>query len=59
MTISHQLKPDGSPLAPGDPPATAGAIEQLPTKYSQFEATTLSASVGPKGGTFDFALKSK
>jgi hypothetical protein len=59
VTISQMLKPDGSPPAPGEPPAMAGATEQLPSKYSQLDATTLSAEVGAEGGTFDFALESK
>ncbi len=59
VTISQMLKPDGSPLAPGEPPAMAGATEQLPSKYSQLDATTLSAEVGAEGGNFDFALESK
>lgn len=59
VTISRLLKPDGSPLAPGEAPADVGAVEQLPPKYSQFDVTTLSKSVPAEGGTFDFALESK
>lgn len=59
VTVSQFLKPDGAPLAPGETPADTGAAEQLPAKYSQFDQTTLSATVGAEGGTFDFALESK
>lgn len=59
VTISRLAKSDGSPLAPGEMPALVGAVEQLPSKYSQFGETTLSANVGAEGGTFDFPLTSQ
>jgi hypothetical protein len=59
VTVSHMLKPDGSPLAPGEAPAIVGAVEQLPPKYSRFDATVLSETVPAEGGTFNFDLKSK
>jgi hypothetical protein len=59
VTISRMIKPDGSPLAPGETPANVGAVEELPAKYSQFERTTLSATVAGGEATIDFALTSK
>ena len=59
VTVSRMLKPDGSPLAPGELPAIVHAIEQLPPKYSQLATTELTATVDPAGGTFDFPLASK
>lgn len=56
VTVSRMVKPDGSPLAPGELPAIVGAVEQLPAKYSRLEATTLGANVAAAGGTFDFPL---
>lgn len=56
VTISRMAKPDGSSLAPDEAPANVGATEQLPPKYSQFDLTTLSATVAAEGGTFDFPL---
>jgi len=56
VTVSRMVKPDGSPLAPGELPALVGAVEQLPAKYASLEATTLSANVEAAGGTFDFPL---
>lgn len=59
VTISRMVKPDGSPLAPGETPADTAAVEQLLPTYSQFDSTTLTESVGAGGGTFDFPLTSK
>jgi hypothetical protein len=59
VTISRFVKPDGQPLQPGEPPAVAGAIEQLPPRYSQFDLTSLARTVPAEGGTFDFELESK
>lgn len=58
VTISRMVKPDGSPLAEGEMPATVEAVEQLPAKYSMLDATKLTADVTPGGGTFDFKLTS-
>ncbi len=59
VTISRMVKPDGSPLAPGETPANTGAIEQIPPQYSQFDQTVLTKTVGPQGGDFEFNLTSK
>ncbi len=59
VTISRLVKPDGSPLGPEETPADAGAVEQLPAKYSRFDQTTLSATVAAGGTTVDFALTSR
>jgi hypothetical protein len=59
VTVSRMVKPDGSLLAPGELPAMVQAVEQLPPKYSRLEATILTESVAPEGGTFDFKLTSK
>ncbi|HVA49093.1 MAG TPA: hypothetical protein VNH11_22210 [Pirellulales bacterium] len=58
VTISRRVKPDGTPLGPDEAPANVGAAEQLPPKYSRYDASTLSANVPADGGTFDFALTS-
>lgn len=59
VTISRMVKPDGSPLGADEAPANVGATEQLPARYSQIDATKLSADVAAGGGTFDFDLTSK
>jgi hypothetical protein len=59
VTISRLVKPDGSPLAAEEMPADAGAVEQLPGKYSRFGMTTLSAIVAAEGATIDFPLTSR
>jgi hypothetical protein len=59
VTISRLVKPDGSPLAAEEMPADAGAVEQLPAKYSRFDISTLSAIVAAEGATIDFPLTSR
>lgn len=59
VTVSRMVKPDGSPLAPGELPAMVEAVEQLPPKYSRLEATVLAETLTPEGGTFDFKLTSQ
>jgi hypothetical protein len=59
VTISRMVKPDGSPLAEGEAPAMALAIEQLPQRYSMPATSELTADVPEGGGNFDFPLESK
>ncbi len=59
VTVSRMVKPDGSVLAPGELPAMVQATEELPAQYSRLESTTLSATLAPEGGTFDFKLTGK
>ena len=59
VTISRLVKPNGSPLADGETPADTGAIEQLPSKYSRFDRTTLTATISSPESTIDFPLKSR
>lgn len=59
VTISRMVKPDGSPLAQGEAPAMALAVEQLPQKYSMPGMSTLTADVPEGGGNIDFDLQSK
>ncbi len=62
VTISRRIKADGTPLADDEPPASPanlGAVEQMPAQYSRPDLTTLSANVGPEGGTFDFDMVSR
>lgn len=59
VTVSRLAKPDGSPLGPDEAPANVGALEQLPARYSQVDASELSRTVPAGGGTFDFDLTSK
>ncbi|MGH7140673.1 MAG: carboxypeptidase-like regulatory domain-containing protein [Pirellulales bacterium] len=59
VTISRMLKPDGSPVLPGEPPAISHATESLRPIYTMPDKTQLSADVPDGGGKFDFALKSK
>ncbi|HUY89061.1 MAG TPA: hypothetical protein VMV10_10030 [Pirellulales bacterium] len=56
VTISRLVKPDGSPLAADETPADAGAVEQLPGKYSRFDRTTLTATLTSAEATIDFPL---
>jgi hypothetical protein len=58
VTISRMVKPDGSPLADGEMPATVQATEQLHPRYSMLNATELTANVVATGGTFNFSLTS-
>lgn len=57
VIVSRFLKPDGTPLAPGEPPAMAAAVESIPLPHSNPSETRLRATVGQSGGTFDFNLK--
>ena len=59
VIISRMLKPDGSPVPPGEPPAMSFAVESLPQRYSLANSTELSANVPDGGGAFNFDLKSK
>lgn len=59
VTISRMLRPDGTPPPAGEPPATSGAMESLPPKYSMANLTELTRDVPEAGGTFNFDLKSK
>jgi hypothetical protein len=59
VTVSRLVKRDGLPLAADETPADAAAVEQLPPKYSRYDATTLTANVVSSGGAFDFALTSR
>jgi hypothetical protein len=59
--ISRLVGPDGTAVAPNSevPPADLGAIESLPTRYSDLSMTELRASVTPDGGTIDFSVTSR
>lgn len=63
VAISRMVKPDGSVWTPSpennEGPMTTGAREQIPMKYSNPAQSTLRAVIGPKGGTFNFEVKSK
>ena len=59
VMISRMLKPDGTLVPPGTPPAMAFATESLPPKYSMANSTELSADVLEGGGEFNFAMTSK
>lgn len=61
--VSYYLSPDGAPqglsarsaMMPSK--AMLAARETLPPEYSDMNRTTLSAEVGPNGGTHDFDLR--
>jgi len=59
VVIEHHVKPDGSPMLPGEAPRDVGAIQILPPKYSSLSATTLKADVPEGGGEFSFELSGK
>lgn len=61
VIISRLVDPAGKPVVAtvDTPPANLGAIESLPTRYSDYTASTLNVKVAPQGGTFDFKLTSK
>jgi hypothetical protein len=58
LTLTTQGKPvtiaQQSALSPS--PATIGAKEVIPAKYSSLGQTTMTATVPEQGGTFDFDL---
>jgi hypothetical protein len=63
VAISRMLKPDGTVWTPSpennEGPMTTGAREQIPMKFSNPAQCTLRAVIGPKGGTFNFDVKTK
>lgn len=59
VLFSKMLKPDGSPLAPGEMAADVAAVNALPAKYMQGTLPDTQAKVTEGGGTFDFKLSSK
>src|SRR5262245_13672589 len=59
VTVSRWLMKDGKLPPPNTDVVTSGAAESLPPTCSDPIKTTLKASVGASGGSFDFALKSR
>lgn len=61
VMISRLVDAFGKPViaTPETPPANLGARESLPSRYSDYTATTLKVKVTPQGGSFDFKLTSK
>lgn len=61
VSISRLVGPDGKPVTPNAdvPPANLGAIESLPTRYSDILMTELKANVTSAGGDFDFKILSR
>ncbi len=63
VAVSRMLRPDGSVWTPSpdnnEGPMTTGAREQLPMKWSNPSQTTKKVDIGPKGGTFNFDIKTK
>ncbi len=63
VAISRMVKQDGTVWTPSpennEGPRMTGAMEQIPMKYSNPAQSTLRAVIGPKGGTFNFEVKSK
>lgn len=59
--ISRLVGPDGSPIVPASdvPPADLGAVESLPSRYSDMMMTELKANVTAQGGNFDFRITSQ
>ena len=59
VVISRFLKKDGTLPAPDEPPANVDASESLPKRYSDLEATTLTANVPAAGGEFPFQVTAR
>lgn len=61
VIISKPLNPDGTPFSATEEVGLmdSNARESLPAIYSDFERTTLSASVQAEGAKLDFKLSSK
>lgn len=61
VTISRLIDPFGKPVVATleTPPATLGARESMPLKYSDHAVSALKCSVAAGGGTFDFKLTSR
>jgi len=59
--ISRLVGPDGKAVAPNAnvPPADLGAVESLPSRYSDVMMTELKARVTGDGGSFDFSISSR
>lgn len=57
VTISLYLRKDGTLPDLNTPPIEADASEKLPPKYSDREATTLTAKVTAENKAYDFELK--
>jgi hypothetical protein len=63
VAVSKMVKLDGSVWTPSpennEGPMMTGAREHVPIKYSNPSQSPLRAVIGPKGGTFNFEIKSK
>ncbi|MBX3448274.1 MAG: carboxypeptidase regulatory-like domain-containing protein [Planctomycetaceae bacterium] len=59
VVIEHHVKPDGTPMGPGEAPREVGAVQVLPPKYSSLASTVLEADVPEGGGEVSFELTSK
>lgn len=63
VAVSRMVKPDGSVWTPSPDndqgPMTTGAREQIPMKWSNPSQTTQKVDIGPKGGTYNFDIKTK
>ncbi|MDB5389742.1 MAG: hypothetical protein JWM11_5388 [Planctomycetaceae bacterium] len=60
VVINRYVKADGTPVAldGSEPPANLGAVESLPSCYSNPGESKLTAKVTEEGGTFRFDLNS-
>lgn len=61
VLVSRLVDPSGRPViaTPDTPPANVGAIESLPSRYSDYSQSVLKSKVAQQGGTFDFKLTSR
>ena len=61
VLVSRLVDPSGRPViaTPDTPPANLGAIESLPSRYSDYTQSVLKSKVAQQGGTFDFKLTSR
>ena len=62
VAISYLVSAEGEPQGPGPrsamtQPPSMFTPRRLPDEYSNLGRTKLTATVGPKGGTFDFDIK--
>lgn len=59
VMISRPLRKDGSPPDPNTPPIESDARETLPPRYTDLDATKLTAAVSGEKRSFTFSLTSR
>lgn len=61
VTVSRLVRNDGTTVVPdaGTPPANLGAVESIPSRYSDVMQTELKANVSSGSGPLDFSIASQ